>query len=168
MPSFEGLILDATALIDFCWLGEWEWLQKQYSPLFIAQEVLDSDRLESTTQRAASQYLKPLTLNTEEMFSSFMEFQVISPLLSEADRSTLALARYQFLLCISDDNQMIKICKEYNIRYIRMLRLLSQMVESEHKTCKEAIDMVDTLIKDRRKWIAKEVVEKWKCSLNMR
>lgn len=46
MPSHRGTILDATALIDFRWLDEWEWLQKHYSPLFIAQELLDSDRLE--------------------------------------------------------------------------------------------------------------------------
>ncbi|MBD2186427.1 hypothetical protein [Aerosakkonema funiforme] len=48
--STVGLILDATALIDFCWLEEWEWLQQQYSPLYIAQEVLDSDRLEVSSR----------------------------------------------------------------------------------------------------------------------
>lgn len=121
MPSSEGLILDATALIDFCWLNEWEWLQQQYSPLFIAQEVLDSDRLEEATRQAAIRYLEPLPLDTEEMFLSFVEFQRKSPLLSEADRSTLALARHRFLLCISDDSRMITVCQEYGITYIRML-----------------------------------------------
>lgn len=165
MPSSEGLILDATALIDFCWLGEWEWLQQQYSNLFIAQEVLDSDRLEESTRSAAGQYLKPLALNTEEMFSSFMEFRVRSSLLSEADRSTLALARHRFLLCVSDDSRMITVCEEYGISYIRMLRLLSQMVESGHRTVEEVIDMADTLIKDRGKWIAAAILENWKRSL---
>jgi predicted nucleic acid-binding protein len=168
MPSSERLILDATALIDFCWLGEWEWLQQQYSPLFIAQEVLDSDRLESATRQAASQYLEPLALDTEEMFSSFMEFRVRAPLLSEADRSTLALARHRFLLCVSDDNRMITVCEEYGISYyIRMLRLLSQMVQSEHKTVEEVIVMADTLIKDRGKWIAEAILSDWKRSLNI-
>ncbi len=59
MPYSEGLILDATALIDIAWLNEWEWLQQHYSPLFIAQEVLDSDRLEEATRKAATRYLKP-------------------------------------------------------------------------------------------------------------
>jgi len=167
MPSSEGLILDATALIDFCWLGEWEWLQQQYSPLFIAQEVLDSDRLELATRQAATQYLEPLALNTEEMFLSFMQFRVSSPLLSEADRSTLALARHRFLLCVSDDSLMIAICQNYGIAYIRMLRLLSQMVQTEHRTVEEVIVMADTLIKDRGKWIAEAILSDWKRSLTI-
>lgn len=73
MPSLNGTILDATALIDFRWLNEWEWLQLHYSPLFIAQDVLDSDRLEALTREAAEQYLTSLTLDTEEMFASFLE-----------------------------------------------------------------------------------------------
>lgn len=165
MPSTEGLILDATALIDFCWLNEWEWLQQQYSPLFIAQEVLDSDRLEEPTRQAATQYLERLALNTEEMFSSFMEFRVRSPLLSEADRSTLALARHRFLLCVSDDSLMIAICQEYGISYIRMLRLFNQMVQTGHRAAQEVIVMADTLIKDRGKWIAPAILEDWKRSL---
>lgn len=165
MPSSEGLILDATALIDFCWLGEWEWLQQQYSNLFIAQEVLDSDRLEESTRSAATQYLEPLALDTEEMFSSFMEFRVRSSLLSEADRSTLALARHRFLLCVSDDSRMITVCEDYGISYIRMLRLLSQMVQTEHRTVEEVIVMADTLIKDRGKWIAEAILSDWKRSL---
>lgn len=165
MPSSEGLILDATALIDFCWLNEWEWLQQQYSPLFIAQEVLDSDRLEQSTRQAASKYLKPLALDTEEMFSTFMQFRVRSPLLSEADRSTLALARHRFLLCVSDDSLMITICQEYGITYIRMLRLLSQMVQTGHKVTEEVVVMADTLINDRGKWIASAILSDWKRSL---
>lgn len=47
--SLKGTILDATALIDFHWLDEWAWLEENYSPLYIAQEVLDSDRLELPT-----------------------------------------------------------------------------------------------------------------------
>lgn len=167
MPSSEGLILDATALIDFCWLGEWEWLQQQYSTLFIAQEVLDSDRLEESTRSAATQYLEPLALDTEEMFSSFMEFRVRSSLLSEADRSTLALARHRFLLCVSDDSRMITVCEDYGISYIRMLRLLSQMVQTEHRTVDEVIVMADTLIKDRGKWIAEAILSDWKRSLTI-
>jgi len=41
---------------------------------------------------------------------------------------------------------MITVC---GIAYIRMLRLLSQMVESGHRTVEEVIVMADTLIKDR-------------------
>ena len=165
MPFSEGLILDATALIDFCWLGEWEWLQQQYSPLYIAQEVLDSDRLEQRSRQAATQYLESLALDTEEMFSSFMEFRLKSPLLSVADRSTLALARHRFLLCVSDDSLMIAICQDYGITYIRMLRLLSQMVHTEHRTVEEVIAMANTLIEDRGKWIAEAILENWKRSL---
>lgn len=75
-----------------------------------------------------------------------MEFRVKSPLLSVADRSTLALARHRFLLCVSDDSQMITVCQGYDINYIRMLRLLSQMVQSRHKTVEDVIVMADKLI----------------------
>jgi len=58
MPSSEGLILDATALIDFVGLGSGN--GNSSTALFISQEVLDSDRLEESTRSAATQYLKPL------------------------------------------------------------------------------------------------------------
>ena len=117
------------------------------------------------TLQTATQYLETLALDTEEMFSSFMEFRVSSPLLSEADRSTLALARHRLLLCVSDDSLMVTICKEYDIKYIRMLRLLSQMVQTGHKTVEEVIVMADTLIKERGKWISTAILEDWKRSL---
>jgi len=62
---------------------------------------LDSDQLELNTRQTANQYLKPLSLETEEMFASFIEFRQKQPLLSVGDRSTLAIARTQFLLCAS-------------------------------------------------------------------
>jgi hypothetical protein len=92
MQLLNGTILDATALIDFRCLNEWGWLQQHYSPLYVAQELLDSDQLEPPTRQAANQYLTPLTLSTEEMFASFLEFSVRAPLLSVADRSTIANA----------------------------------------------------------------------------
>lgn len=97
MRSPNGTILDATALIDFGCLKEWAWLRRHYSPLYIAQEVLDSDRLQPATRQEAREYLRPLTLNTEAMFVSFLEFGRQVPLLSEADRSTLAIARHQYI-----------------------------------------------------------------------
>jgi hypothetical protein len=165
MPSFNGTILDATALIDFRWLNEWKWLQQRYSPLYIAQEVLDSDNLEAATRQAASEYLSPLSLETEEMFASFMEFRRRSLLLSEADRSTLAIARHQLLLCVSDDGLVVEICEEYGISYTRTLRLLSEMVETGHKTGAEVMAMADMLINDRGKRIRPAILDSWRINL---
>lgn len=53
------------------------------------------------------------------MFSSFMEFQVSSPLLSETDLSTLALAVTDSYCAERDDSLMVTICKEYGIKYIK-------------------------------------------------
>ncbi len=165
MPSLNGTILDATALIDFRWLNEWDWLQQNHSPLFIAQEVLDSDRLEALTREAAGQYLTPLTLDTEEMFVSFLEFGTKVPLLSIADRSTIAIARHRLLVCASDDGLVVKTCKVYGIIYIRTLRLLSEMVVTKHKTVAQAIKMADALIKERGKHITPEILSDWKKNL---
>lgn len=165
MPSLNGTILDATALIDFRWLNEWEWLQQHYSPLFIAQEVLDSDRLEALTREAAGRYLRPLTLDTEEMFASFLEFASEVPLLSIADRSTIAIARHRLLVCASDDGLVVETCKAYGITYTRTLRLLSEMVATQHKTVAEVITMADALIKERGKHIAPEILSDWRNSL---
>lgn len=166
MPSHRGTILDATALIDFRWLDEWEWLQKHYSPLYIAQELLDSDRLELDTRQTANQYLTPLSLETEEMFASFIEFRLREPLLSIGDRSTLAIAQTQFLLCASDDGLLIEICQEYGIAYTRTLRLLTEMVQTGHKTAAEVIVMANLLIKERGKHIAPKVLTDWKTKLS--
>lgn len=165
MQSLNGTILDATALIDFCWLKEWAWLQQHYSPLYIAQEVLDSDQLELPTRQAAHQYLRPLNLSTEEMFASFLEFGVRTPLLSVADRSTIAIARHQLLICASDDGLVIETCKAYNIAYTRTLRLLTEMVETEHKTVIEVMAMADKLIQERGKHISAKVLINWRTSL---
>ncbi len=168
MRSLNGTILDATALIDFRWLNEWEWLERYYSPLYIAQEVLDSDNLEPATRKTAREYLKPLSLNSEEMFVSFVEFGSKVPLLSEADRSTIAIARHQLLVCASDDGLVVKTCKTYGIAYTRTLRLLSEMVTTQHKTAIEVITMADTLIEKRGKHIAPKVLANWKKSLQLK
>lgn len=165
MQSLNGTILDATALIDFCWLNEWNWLRQHYSPLYIAQEVLDSDQLETLTRKAANKYLEPLTLTTEEMFTSFLEFGIRTPLLSTADRSTIAIARHQLLICASDDGLVVDTCKVYDIAYTRTLRLLSEMVKTNHKTNVEVIAMADALIKDRGKHVSQVVLAGWKQEL---
>lgn len=165
MQSLNGTILDATALIDFRYLNEWEWLQQHYSPLYIAQELLDSDQLEPPTRQAANQYLTPVTLSTEEMFASFLEFGVRAPLLSIADRSTIAIARHELLICASDDGLVIKTCEAYGITYTRTLRLLSEMVETAHKTVMEVKAMADMLIQERGKHISPKVLTDWTTSL---
>lgn len=165
MQSFNGTILDATALIDFCYLKEWAWLQQHYSPLYIAQELLDSDQLELPTRVAANKYLTPLNLSTEEMFASFLEFGVSRSLLSIADKSTIAIARHQLLVCASDDGLVIETCKAYKIDYTRTLRLLTEMVETEHKKVIEVMVMADQLIQERGKHISEMVLKKWKTSL---
>jgi len=68
MPSSEGLILDATALIDFVGLGV-GMATTAVQPSFISQEVLDSDRLEESTRSAATQYLKPLPRYRRDVLS---------------------------------------------------------------------------------------------------
>ena len=173
MLSLKGTILDATAIIDFRWLNEWEWLKQNYSPLYVAQEVLDSDNLELLTRQAAKQYLAPLTLDSEETLVSFLEFGTKAPLLSEAvraalrmqHRSTLALARHRLLLCASDDGLVIKSCQDYGIAYTRMLRLLTVMVQSGHKTAAEVKAMVQMLISDRAKRISPKVLADWERNL---
>lgn len=165
MQLLNGTILDATALIDFCWLKEWEWLQKYYSPLYVAQEVLDSDRLEPPTREAAKNYLIALNLSTEEMFTSFLEFGAKEPLLSDADRSTIAIARHHLLICASDDGLVVKTCQIYNISYVRTLRLFTEMVETNHKTVIEVKEMAGMLIEERGKHISHKVLTDWKTSL---
>jgi len=133
--------------------------------ILIAQEVLDSDNLEPATRETAREYLQPQSLNSEDMFASFVEFGSRFPLLSAADRSTIAIARHQLLVCASDDGLVINTCKTYEIAYTRTLRLLSEMVVTQHKTAMEVMTMADTLIEKRGKHIAPKVLIDWKRSL---
>jgi len=66
--------------------------------------------------------------------------------LSAADRSTIAIARHQLLICASDDGLVVETCKAYSIAYTRTLRLFDEMVETKHKTVIEVTAMADTLI----------------------
>jgi len=159
--EFDGIILDATALIDFEFLGDWDWLKTHYAPLYIAQEVLDSDNLTAQTRSIALEHLTPICLDTEEMFNSFMRFGLEAPLLSEADRSTLALAQHRFLLCASDDGLMVATCEKYAIPYTRTLRLLSEMVKTKYKTVAQVKKDVQVLIEQRGKHISKSVLNGW-------
>ncbi|MEH1770321.1 MAG: hypothetical protein V7L27_13350 [Nostoc sp.] len=126
--------------------------------MYIAQELLDSDQLEPPTRQAANQYLTPVALSTEEMFASFLEFSVRAPLLSVADRSTIAIARHQLLICASDDGLVVETCKAYGVTYTRTLRLLTEMVKTGHKTVIEVTTMADSLIKERGKHISPKVL----------
>jgi len=172
MPSPEssrkrsGMILDATALIDFVYLGEWDWLENYYDPLCIAQEVLDSDNLEPKTREVAAKYLTPIVLDTEAMFQSLIDFSMEAPLLSIADRSTLAIAQHRFLLCASDDGLVVKTCEKHSIPYVRTLRLLTEMVETNYKTVSEVKEMAKMLIETRGKHISKLVIENWYLDLD--
>lgn len=166
MPSEIGLILDTSALIDFTWLDEWLWLQENYSPLHIAQELLESDNLQPDTRQTASEYLQPLIMDTEAMLISFMQFQVEYPLLSEADRATLAIAQHTSLCCATDDNLMVEACKVFGISYTRTLRLIREMVQTGYRTKERAISLAEMLISQRKKWISPAVLEEWKISLD--
>ncbi|NJN74889.1 MAG: hypothetical protein HC799_19965 [Limnothrix sp. RL_2_0] len=159
--ELDGIILDATALIDFQFLGDWDWLKNNYAPLYIAQEVLDSDNLTPQTRSIAEKYLMPICLDTEEMFNSFMRFALEAPLLSIADRSTLALAQHRFLLCASDDGLMVKTCENHGIPYIRTLKLLSEMVRTKYKTVAQVKKYVQILMGQRGKHISQSVLRAW-------
>ncbi|MBE9223779.1 hypothetical protein IQ215_13840 [Cyanobacterium stanieri LEGE 03274] len=161
LEQYDGIILDATALIDFVYLGDWQWLQSHYAPLYIAQEVLDSDQLELETREVAQKYLIPIPLDTEEMFRSFIDFGEEFPLLSMADRSTLAIASHRFLLCASDDGLVVEACKKYQIPYIRALRFLTAMVKTNYKTVAEVKRDAQKLINERGKHISPKIIRSW-------
>ncbi len=69
------------------------------------------------------------------------------------------------LICASDDGLVIETCKAYNIGYTRTLRLLGEMVDTEHKTVIEVMVMADQLIQERGKHISPQTLEDWKKSL---
>jgi hypothetical protein len=124
------MILDANALIDFHWLNEWAWLQENYSPLFVSQDVLDLDKLDESTKESAIKYLRPLTLDTEEMYDLYRKFKQEFTPIAIADCSTLAIAKQLHFLCGTDDGKMLKICNKYQIKYTRTLRLLKEMSDT--------------------------------------
>jgi hypothetical protein len=99
------------------------------------------------------------------VYASYLEFASQAPLLSTADRATIALARHRLLLCASDDGLVVETCQLYGIAYTRTLRLLSEMVKRQHKTVEKVIEMAETLIEDRGKRITSQVLENWKESL---
>ncbi len=61
---------------------------------------------------------------------------------------------------------VIKICQEYDIAYTRTLRLLSEMVQTGHKTAAEVMVMADELIGKRGKHIAPKVLTSWQADLS--
>ena len=105
------------------------------------------------------EFLSPLIHDSEEVYASYLEFASQAPLLSTADRATIALARHQLLLCASDDGLVVETCQLYGIAYTRTLRLLSEMVKRQHKTVEKVIEMAETLIEDRGKRITSQVLE---------
>lgn len=164
--GLAGTILDATALIDFQFLGAWDWLNIHYAPLYIAQEVLSSDRLTVDTRAAAAKHLCPVVLDSEDMLRCFMELGLEVPLLSSADRATLVLAQDRFLLCASDDGLVVRTCERLDIPYIRLLRLLKEMVRTDYRTVAQVKELAQQLIDDRGKYISPSVLQDWVQSLD--
>lgn len=165
MPLTKSMILDANALIDFHWLKEWKWLQDHYSPLFVSQDVLDFDRLDESARESARKYLKPLTMDTIDIYELYRKFSQEFAPIATADCSTLAIAKHQKLLCGTDDGKMIKICNKYEINYTRTLRLLKEMADTGHKNVAEVLAMKKVLVEERGKWISPKVLLEWEQSL---
>jgi hypothetical protein len=82
--------------------------------------------------------------------------------IARADCSTLAIAKTQFLLCGTDDGKMIRICEKYTISYTRTLRLLKEMIETQHKSPDQILAMGRILVEERGKWIKPSLLEEWK------
>jgi len=165
MSSFKGTILDATALIDFRWLDEWDWLRTHYGPLFIAWEVLDADQLEPEERAIARAQLAPLHLDTQPMYADYASIGDRGPGLSSADRATLILAQHYRLTCATDDGRMVRECESGGIAFVRTLQLLSKMVEAGHRSTAEVLEMAEMLIGDRGKYVSERVLRRWKRSL---
>jgi hypothetical protein len=65
-------------------------------------------------------------------------------------------------LCARDDGLVVEICEEYGIPHTRTLRLLSEMVETGHKTAAEVMAMADMLVNERGKRIRPAILDSWK------
>lgn len=115
LPTYNGIILDATALIDFRCLRKWRWLRHTYAPLYVAQEVIDSDAIEEAERTAAQRHLMPLVLEQEEEFETFARLRLSHRLLSAADRSTVALALHRKIVCFSDDQGIVDACDSMGV-----------------------------------------------------
>lgn len=160
-----SMILDTNALIDFHWLNEWAWLQDNYSPLFVSEDILGIGKLDERTKESAVKYLQPLPLNTEEIYSLYRKFRQEFYPIATADCSTLAIAKQSKLICGTDDGKMLKICNNYQINYIRTLQLLKEMSDTGYRTIAQVLEMKRILIEDRGKWIAPDVLLDWEQSL---
>jgi hypothetical protein len=165
MSRSNGSVLDATALIDFHWIGQWDWLRDQYGPLHVAAELLESDALCPETQETAAQHLATVTMETADELLAFAALGVSEPLLSAADRATVVIAQHREFVCLSDDGLLVRTCGARGVPVFRTLRLLSQMVETGHRTRTEVIAMARRLVDERGKWVAAQVLRAWEASL---
>lgn len=154
MPSKAGLILDASALVSFMHLQEWSWLKYHYRPLYITQELLQSEHLTPETRQAASRYLQPFVINSEDILASSIQLRTQYPLLSQAERATLAIALDRQLYCATDDALTSQVCQTLNIPWIHTLHLIEEMVQTGNKTPEKATNLVNTLVIQRQKWMS--------------
>jgi hypothetical protein len=164
LPS-NGAILDASALIDFHWIGHWEWLEARHGPLYVSSELLASDALDLPTRASATRELVPRTLESGEQLGTFAALLAAEPGLSAADAATVALAHHLPLACITDDQVMVRVCRTRGVVVHRTLALLSEMVIGGYLTKQQAIAEADFLVNERGKWIAPRILGAWKASL---
>ena len=164
LPS-NGAILDASALIDFHWIGHWEWLAARHGPLYVSSELLVSDALDLPTRETAARELLPRALETSEHWETFAGLLAAEPGLSTADAATVALALHLPFDCVTDDQVMVRVCRERGVGVYRTLALLGEMVTDTHLTQQEAIRAAEFLVNERGKWISPRILEAWKDSL---
>lgn len=155
------MILDANALTDFHWLDEWMWFQKNYSPLFVSQEVFSCDQLTNATKESAEKYLQPLGFDSEEIYATYKQIRKNFAPINSVDSSTLAISKHHMSICVTDAPKMINICETHGILHTHTLNLLSEMVYKQYKTAAQVIAKVDLLTTKRGKWIKPEILELW-------
>lgn len=166
MSRSSGTILDSSAIIDFHWLREWDWLAGEYGPLYVSTELVSSDALGKPERSSAEAHLSPLAVDSESGFHTIERLRQEEPGLSLADRATVALALHHSLRCMSDDAHLVTVCRKRGLLVVRTLAVLSAMVDSGHKPAAEVIRLARGLVQNRGKWISPQVLRAWEASLD--
>ena len=165
MSPCRGTVLDGSAIIDFHWLGEWDWLARHFGPLHVSTELLSSDVLGEPEKRSAAAHLTPLVL-TAQAFQTVQQLRVEEPGLSLVDRATVALAIEGSLRCATDDDLLAAVCRKRDVLALGTLSLLRRVVETGHGTPAEVIGIVHGLMRERGKWISHQLFRRWEISLD--
>lgn len=136
-------IIDANVIIDFYEIEALSLLEQVFAQIFISEQVVHFEL--RTVDLTNLSFKKSNILSTEGYRLFFQLGEQYPQQLSQYDREILAIAHENSLICVTNEQRMRQVCKEYDILAVGTLGVLGCAKQTGLISKKRLGSLVDLL-----------------------